>query len=258
MSARMGVVLAGVVGAFGLAAALAPRAVRSGGAPDQERRIVATNLVVPAGETVVSPAISLDGFATFATQVTIRSGLAADFTWRAVFRMRDDLDWVGEAGFGTSFIKTDRVRSPFTAIEFRNLGGEEVRVALSAFLDRRNNFEDGRRVVATRVVVEEPITIPSGQFRFGGAIDMTGASRYCSQLSFPNGRGFPPGTVSSSYEGKICGPQSFASAVGSNGPTDRSLGELFSAFIPTERVKITNGSGQSLDVVAAHYVLTLE
>lgn len=232
--------------------------VAAGGVADQARRVVTANLVVEAGTTVVSPEIALDGFAIWTTQVSIRSGLATDFQWRQVHRMRNDLEWVpGTASFGASFVSTDRVRAPFGAIEFRNLGGESVTVALSAFLDRRDTFIDGRRVAATSVVVQDPITIPPGQFRFAPPVALSGASRFATQLSFPGGHTFPPGSFTTSYEAKIFDPQSFAS-LGGGSVTDRNIGDLLQVYFPTMRLKITNGSAQVVDVIAAHYLLTSE
>jgi hypothetical protein len=255
---RIAIVASVLAGALVLGALVHRSVDVAAGAADQERRIVTANLVVEAGTTAFSPPIALDGFAIWITQVSIRAGLATDFTWRQVHRMRDDLEWVpGVPSFGTGFINSDRVRAPFGALEFRNNGGDAVTVAVSAFLERRDTFADGRRVASTSVVVQDPITIPPGQFRFAPPVSLSGATRFTSQLSFPGGHTFAQGTITTAYEAKIYDPQSF-SFVGTAGATDRNISDFFAGFFPTLRMKITNGSAQSVDVIAAHYLLTAD
>jgi len=254
--------LAGILGVLAVvtAAFLArPDGVAAGGgAANVERRIVTTDLVVPPGEIVESPAIALDGFAIWSVQVSIRSGNAMGLAWRLVDRMRADLGWVpGGAGFGTSAIGSDLVRAPFGAVQFRNLGGEPVTVAVSAYLGRRDNFERGSRIASTSVIVRDAVTVPPGQFRFSAPVDLGDATRITTQLFVPAGVSPQPGLVVAAYEAKIFDPQAFVFVNGGNAADD-FLGNPVAVHFAQCRMKITNSSPNPVDVVVAHYLVSEE
>ena len=250
--------LAGILGALVIVAAaflVRPDGVAAGGAANVERRVVTTGLVVPPGEIVETPSIALDGFATWSAQVSVRSGNSAGLAWRQVARMQEELGWTPLVpGFGMSGLMADIVRAPFGAVQFRNLGGEAVTVAVSARLGRRDNFEHGSRIASTSVIVQNPVSIPPGQFRFADPVEVGDATRITTQLVVVNGM---PGPVFATYEGKIFDPQAFLFVNGGD-PRDDVLGNPVATYFSRCRVKITNNSTNSVDVIAAHYLVSEE
>jgi hypothetical protein len=250
------VALAAVV----VAGALVHQATVDAGTPDSRVVVVESNLVIGPGQHVFSAPVSLDGFARWAFQITVRNGFPLNFDWRPVYRLRSDFDWTpNNPAFTIDTFQTLEVPAPEAAIEFRNAGTGTIRIAISASMYRHRFEGIAYRVVGSGQVLIGPSTISlaPGQSGFSDPFEIGTANDVSFQLQLDSG---PPtmGSVTSDVQWRIFNQQDFELNGLSGAGSSRLIGGVLEAQSPHTRLRITNNSSEFVQARVGVYVLNVQ
>ncbi|MBI1850514.1 MAG: hypothetical protein HYR85_09240 [Planctomycetes bacterium] len=230
------------------------------GTPDSRVVIVEQNLVIGPGQHVFSAPVSIDGFARWAFQVTVRSGFPLNFDWRAVYRFESDFDWAPyDPAFSIDTFQSLDVLAPEAAIEFRNAGTGTIRVAISASMYRHRINGIAYRVTGTGQVLppSSAIQIAPHQSAFSDAFELGSANTVFYQLQLDSGP-LAMGQVLSDVQWRIFNPQDFEFGDNGGPASNRAVYGPVEAQSPHTRLRITNNSGDFVTVRVGVYTQTVD